>query len=112
MAGENGHAVVRLDWDGAQKSWLMTAYEEEVSPAAIEGRIGVPNRAESASPANQVAGLRTNPNTQRSPRSRLISIMKRAGDRTTIDTANIEDAGDTARRTTGPQQKCQHAHWF
>ncbi len=56
LVDDEGTAVVRLQWNGNQKIWLLTAFENDVSPAADGGRTGVPNSAESATPAEQGAG--------------------------------------------------------
>ncbi|ULQ47391.1 hypothetical protein JN531_003700 [Flagellatimonas centrodinii] len=53
LADDAGRAVVRLDWDGNQKTWLMTAYE--VDSAADEGTTGGPARAVPLPPSDQNA---------------------------------------------------------
>lgn len=47
-------AVIKLDWKGTEKKWLLTAYERKQSAAASE-MIGVTDRAESAPLADQEA---------------------------------------------------------
>lgn len=32
-------AVVRLDWDGQEKTWLLTTFRKDASPAAEDGRV-------------------------------------------------------------------------
>ena len=56
LVDDKGTAVVRLQWNGNQKIWLLTAFENEVNPAADGGRTGVSINAETATPAEQGAG--------------------------------------------------------
>jgi len=67
LESETGKAAVRLEWDGQQKKWLMTAFVKNASPAATSGRTGVAGRAEPTPPVGQVAGPQENstiPNSQ------------------------------------------------
>ena len=54
LANRSGRALVRLDWDGKVKHWLLTAYDEEKKASvANEGRTGVSAGADSTPPAEQ-----------------------------------------------------------
>ncbi|MDE2107273.1 MAG: hypothetical protein KGL39_59295, partial [Patescibacteria group bacterium] len=55
LSNENNTAVVRLTWDGAEKKWLLSAYDAKEKSAATGGTTGVTNRAEPALPAGQEA---------------------------------------------------------
>jgi len=54
---------IRLDWDGQQKKWLMTAFVKDAGPAAVNGSTSVADRAEPAPPVGQEAGPQGNPAT-------------------------------------------------
>lgn len=54
LSDGSGKALVRLDWDGESKHWLLTAYDDSrKAPVTGEGRTGVSAGAESAPPADQ-----------------------------------------------------------
>lgn len=54
LSDGSGKALVRLDWDGESKHWLLTAYDDsKKTSVANEGRTGVFTGAESAPPADQ-----------------------------------------------------------
>lgn len=54
LANRGGRALVRLDWDGKAKHWLLTAYDDEKKASVANGgRTGVSVGADSAPPAEQ-----------------------------------------------------------
>lgn len=70
LSNRSGRALIRLDWDGKAKHWLLTAYDDEKKASvANEGRTGVSVGADSAPPAEQVteAGQSVPPTPQRNP---------------------------------------------
>ncbi|WP_454917090.1 hypothetical protein [Xanthobacter sediminis] len=87
-----GRALVRLDWDGKQKTWLLTAYDDEAS-AAIDGRTGVVNRAEPVPPTGQEADTHSNLPSGEATRN--------AGGSARTDTATLKVGDDTARPGIG-----------
>ena len=65
LRGEQGKAVVSLNWLGKKKKWLLSANRNEGDLPAANGRTtGYTNHADSAFPAEQEAG-RTEPSVAR-----------------------------------------------